>query len=251
MRQIHPTSLHEKFVASGVYRDYTLNNLSPGAVEYWNVYEQPDGSRLIRVDQDGRELNARSLLTEVWVNPHGVIERFDLFGYGSQGVKDVLFVKATYTILENVVSITRSENGAASQHEEIALPAHYAIIPSSPDAGGFSRLLLGFAIARIAATHAQPVPTFFASHLFGEKPQQMFGELTEISANCLEQGKILVDHQAYAAKSYEIGSQPGVLFWLDSHNVTLQLGDTSSEMGGTLLTQYARRPDLKPILPKS
>lgn len=252
MRQIHPTSLHEKFVASGVYRRYTLNKLVASATEYWSVYEQPDGSRIIRVDQDGRDVQERSLLTEVWVNPNGVIERFDLFGYGSPRLNnEVLFVKATYIFQEDAVSITRSENGVAKHHEEIPLPDHYAIIPSSPDADGFSRILLGFAITRIAASPAQSVPTFFASHVFAKKPQEMYGEMTEISAACVKQGDIVVDQKTYAAKAYEIGSQPGVLFWLDAHNVTLQLGDTSSAMGGTLLTQYARRPDLKPIIPKS
>ena len=79
MRQLHPVSLHEKFLASGLYTH--LRDERPAATEEWTIHELPDGSQIVRVDieDNAEQSRAMTILIEAWRTSEAKVERFDVW----------------------------------------------------------------------------------------------------------------------------------------------------------------------------
>ncbi|MFO7322285.1 MAG: hypothetical protein DIU68_011175 [Chloroflexota bacterium] len=94
MRQLHPVSFHERFVASGTYTYYN-GDTPAGDVERWTLHEPGAGSLTIRADYDGRTDSSIDWLFEglaVETGGHWRIERFDLLALGHTVKTEAKFV---------------------------------------------------------------------------------------------------------------------------------------------------------------
>lgn len=84
MRQLHPVSFHERFVASGSYI-YAQDGVDTGDAEYWTLHEPGDGGLTLRADYDGRSGSGVNWLFEgFYLREKGRFERFDLTLFGTQ-----------------------------------------------------------------------------------------------------------------------------------------------------------------------
>ena len=131
MRYLHSVSLHEKFVASGVYKPFQDGQPIDGIIEYWSIHELPDSARFVRVDVDGRDGgDKRSQLFEAWYSPQGNLERFDIRAYGVPNDK-LKQLRATFTLNNNYVEIGYNLNTQERVFEEIKLPENGVLLPQS------------------------------------------------------------------------------------------------------------------------
>jgi hypothetical protein len=230
MRRLHAVGQHEKFVASGVY-EFEQAGVKIGLMEYWSIHEV-GGAHFIRVDVDGRAYDGRSRLYEALLNPDGRFERVDVRAYGS--AEDVVKeVRASYTFFDEQVDIIRVVNRNARFEESVRMPSGYV-------AHFGSKLLYGTMVPHTSVNQSQ-VRMFIADHNFTDLPRAFTGrELAPESYQFMGEEQIKVGHVAYSARLYR-SSCANV--WLDEHNILLCEQSASQTVA---LTQYARRPELKP-----
>lgn len=204
MRQIHPTRFHEKFVASGVYVHYE-DEQPTGALEYWSIHELPDGARLIRVDEQGRE-RADYTLLEVWRSAAGAVERYDVHSYRSADTYKHL--RAEYLFYPDYVSLTCEIDGI-HRHADAPLPPGYAALPPLT-------LFCGFWALESAARGGRLIAV---SHL---PTAEGLPALVEVEVGALSTRFHLA---------------------LDEYHIPLRI-TFIDRPESILLTQYARRPEL-------
>ncbi len=241
MRQLHPVSTHEKFVASGVYNHFR-GEKQVGVVESWSINEQPGNGLIIRVDFDGRESDGRSLLIEAWLNASRCVERFDLHAYGSQ--QDVIKqAKARYIIIDDRVQITRIVNGEIQPIEEMNADSGTHIFPGTA-------LFRGFLIGQSAAEQ-QDIRIITYNPFYAYQPYQPTDAFrgfnhTYDAVRFIEKRNITITGKLFEAHGYESPMpimEEWPVAWLDEHDVLLRLDSTRGLT--ILLTQYARRPEFK------
>lgn len=119
MRNLHAVAVHEKFVASGVYR-YTRDGVPLGVREAFTIHEFDGDALFYRVDEDGRDEDGLTILSEALVNPEQRYERFNVQSFNS---KDPVLkpFKADYTFQDDYVQIARSVAGQDREYEEFVL----------------------------------------------------------------------------------------------------------------------------------
>lgn len=230
MRRLHAVGQHEKFVASGFY-EFEQAGAKIGLIEYWSIHEV-GGANFIRVDVDGRAYDGRSRLYEALLNPDGRFERVDVRAYGS--AEDVVKeVRASYTFFDEQVDIVRVVNRNARFEETVVMPSGYLAYFGS-------KLLYGAMVPHSSINRLQ-VRKFTPDYNFAD-PQFAFAgrELAAESYQFVDEEQIKVGHAAYSARLYR-SSCANV--WLDEHNILLCEQSASQTVA---LTQYARRPELKP-----
>jgi len=105
MRHLHPTALNEKFFAQGVYKYFRDGEELP-ITESWSIHELPYGGRLVRVDEDARQYDGLSILTEALMDAEYGVERFNVM---SDNAKDdeIQAFKSDYSLFENYVQISQ------------------------------------------------------------------------------------------------------------------------------------------------
>lgn len=145
MRQIHPTSLHEKFVASGVYI-YTHNGEPADFVERWSIHELPDCSQIVRVDRDAMGLTS---LIETLCDATRKIERFDIHLLTSAD-GEFRQARATYIFASHHVQIGRTLHDGTHAQAELPLPPNIIIYPNA-------RIFLGHVLRQISDQGESPV----------------------------------------------------------------------------------------------
>jgi tRNA G26 N,N-dimethylase Trm1 len=242
MRQIHPTTLREKFLASGLYQHYRNEELT-GLVEHWTIHELSNSAWMIRVDWDARDDKAinQSMLLEALCLPatNGMkIERIDIDAYGTHD-DPIKFVKASYIFFDHHVQINRTLDGETMPLEDIDLPPNYAINVGT-------RLLIGWMIAQVASNKGVPFPVFSieTSH---HARTAFAGYMTEESALLVDEDWFVTPtNKRVRAKHYNWLKPSDVqqiesTLWLDEYNILL-LHDSFS-LGDVMLNQYARRPE--------
>jgi hypothetical protein len=235
MRQIHPVSFHEKFVASGVYTFHKHGN-PRDLHEYWSTHELPDGGKLIREDTP-------ELLIEAWVSPEqegGRIERVDLRYVGNLHARVKEQGNASYVFDSDKVQFGYTLENKPRQFEEVSLPANYlvAVLPSN--------LFIGFTLAALASATGESVPICTCGIKYPAIPTEELSfnvHVYYLPAITGEKGLIHVVGRARDAFRYTLGSQPPMYYWIDEHGVLLRAGFLNG-MTHIELTQYARRPDL-------
>jgi hypothetical protein len=241
MRQLHPVSTHEKFVASGIYFHFR-GEKQVGVVESWSINEQSGNGQIVRVDFDARESDGRSILIEAWLNTQRRIERFDLQAYGSQ--RDVIkYAKARYIIIDDEVQITRIINGEIQPIEEMNAESGTIIFPGTA-------LFRGFLIAQSAAEQ-QDIRIITYNPFYAYQPYQptdAFRGFNHVydAVSFVEKRNITITGKLFEARGYEspmpiLDEWP--VAWLDENDVLLRLDNTRGLT--ILLTQYARRPEPK------
>ncbi|MEO8610318.1 MAG: hypothetical protein ABI690_20650 [Chloroflexota bacterium] len=248
MRQIHPSSLQEKFVASGVYTHYRDDEPS-GLVEHWTIHELPDQSQLVRVDWDGRddEVHGDTMLLEALYSaglPGEKLERIEVraFGAVSPPYKDVNVdtVKATYTFFGDHLQMIRILDNQPSLIDELEWSSEWVVRAAG------THLLMGFAIAQYALQPDKKVATFFYEPHY--KDNTAFeGYFCEEIVRILGEESVEIAGKIYPARKVEWLTpetlKPESLVWLDEHNILLRHKSLWVD-GEAILTQYARRPEL-------
>ncbi|MEO1288295.1 MAG: hypothetical protein AAFV93_11045, partial [Chloroflexota bacterium] len=83
MRRLHAVSPNEVFVASGDYR--TWRDGQPLKIsEKFTVHELQGGALLYRVDEDGRDEDGLTILSEALISPDKQFERFNVQSYNAK-----------------------------------------------------------------------------------------------------------------------------------------------------------------------
>jgi hypothetical protein len=248
MRQIHPTSLQEKFVASGTYTHYRDDKPS-GLVEHWTIHELPDQSQLARVDWDGREdeIHRDTILLEALYgagSPGETLERLDIHAFGASAhevkVVNIKTVKASYIFFEDHVQVIRVFDNQSPLIDELEWSPEWVVRAAG------TRLLMGFAIARYAAQQGTKIETFYCEPSY-QDDTAFEGYFCDEIVRFVADEDLKVAGEVYPARKYEWLApetlKPVSLVWLDEHNVLLRHKGLWVD-DDVRLTQYARRPEL-------
>jgi hypothetical protein len=239
MRNIHPVSLHEQFVASGVYRVFDSQGAQVG-VEHWSLHALPDGGQITRADHDGREFGRASLLAEAW-SPRplvdgGRIERLDLRVYPPQP-SAFSEAKASYVLFDSYAEIGRAVDRGPRQQSELALSDGTVI--DAPV------LCLKGALN---AQQPDPLPVVTPSLVM--MPDQLLTltiEQRPAARQLNDQRTVTVGGRAVAVTGWQITDADGThLFgWFDRYGIlVLWGGEDAAERPLAELIQYARRPEM-------
>lgn len=225
MRYLHAVALHEKFVASGEYR-YFRNGEALAIREKWTIHELPGGAIFYRVDEDGRDDNGLSILSEALINPDGQIERYNVQSFNPKDSETKLF-KADYSFNEDYVQIGRKVQGQEREYEEFPLLEKCAIYIKQT-------LFMGLMIRDVLANNNQA---------------QVFApQLLSMSANVVQKiivkkhdtESVEVGRKHIEAKKYQIADD--VFYWLDEHQIPLKRSYSHNELQYMVqLTNYAHR----------
>jgi hypothetical protein len=243
MRQIHPVSFHEKFVASGVY-EYYFDDRPTGSIERWSIHELPDGAQLVRVDQRWASGSPKEILIEAWRSPleevGGRIERLDISALGRDGNKG----KATYMFESDRVQVGYTVDDKQRQQSEISRPPN--CVPSVN-----STLFLGFLLANVAKANGECIPIcscnpFLSYDVKIEEFGAAFRELGVITIA----GKSRPAWRCQRVHPCALVSEDRVIdwevlpsVWLDEYSIVLTTEYPGQDGIVALLTQYARRPE--------
>jgi hypothetical protein len=121
MRQLHPVSFRERFVASGTYT-FFQDAVPTGDVEHWTLHEPGRGAWTVRADHDGRAGSGTSWLFEgLYDGERRRFERFDLSLYGVQ------HTDAKFIFEPGEVQISLRVDGVAQEPLVVPLPEAYTL----------------------------------------------------------------------------------------------------------------------------
>jgi len=223
VRQLHPVSFREKFVASGVYTLYA-GNLPTGDVEYWSMHEPGEGSCTIRSDRDGRGGTGTNWIFEGLV-VDGRIERFDV------QIQGEVTTAAKFMFADATIEFSQRVNGVVGELLEFSLPAQYQISPPSLAA----QWLLVPPLAGQPAQVWTPDMDAAAGTIQGGHIEVW--TIQEVGAASHPIGEQHID-----CREYRVKSDAGELtVWFVSYGVLMRFDSDTAERA--LLTQYVRRPD--------
>lgn len=229
MRQLHPVSIKERFVASGVYT-WAHTGVNLPVREAWTIHELPDQSQIIRVD---REDSGSTLLLEILRDAAGGMERFDAHFYGGPG-RSIRQAKATFSFFDDRVQVGRTLDNAVRQHDTMTLTPAARIYPQA-------LVLLGTLIID-AAVSGESIPVFS----FGLDDSNLFlPQIDDLVARPLAQ---TLDDDTPAAvipyqmvyKNYDKNSR----FWLDKYRTIVKMESSEADKPTVMtLSAYSRRPE--------
>lgn len=222
MRQLHPVSFHEKFVASGTYTLYQ-GNLPTGDVEHWSMHEPGEGSLTIRSDRDGRGGTGANWILEALCVRES-LERFDLEVFGENTTAAQFFLEQYGAI------ISKRINGETRSREEIALPAGYVASPPS--------LVAQFLFVSASVGWRVPVLVTELDFQGGLVAGQHVHEWTVEDAGEAEHA---IGEERIPVREYRIRNGDEMTCWFDKHNVLMRCENAAGARA--LLTQYVRRPE--------
>ncbi len=205
MRRLHKVAQNEVFVASGDYRTWR-EGVQLKLSEKFAIHELQGGAFLYRVDEDGRDEDGLTILSEALINPERQFERFNVQSYNPQD-SEVKNFKADYTFNPDYVQIGRQIQSEDREYEEFDLMKGAQVYIKQT-------LYTGLTINHILANKGK-------AHVFA--PQ-----LISVEQNLLQ--KIIVEEQA--AESLKIGHRnietrkfqiaDDVFYWLDNHDIPVQ-----------------------------
>ena len=205
MRKLHAVSPNELFVASGEYR-YWRDGTQLPMIEKFTIHKIGEGAYLYRVDEDGREADGLTILSEALISPDKQFERFNVQSYNPKD--DVLQnFKADYTFNPDYVQIGRRLANNEREYDEFPLIEHCKVYIKQT-------VYMGLTIQHILA---------------GDSKSQVFApQLLSVDENVLQ--KIIVEERGVEilqigrrtleTQKYQIADD--VFYWLDQHNIPLQ-----------------------------
>ena len=221
MRQLHPVSFHERFVASGTYV-FSQDDTPTGDVEHWTLHEPGVGALTVRADYDGRDGTGVHWLFEGLYNRAlRRFERFDLSLYGTQ------HTDAKFIFGPGEVQISLRIDGSATDRLDIPLPNGAIVRPPALVADG---LALG--------SDNQTAPAFVPTLDLSAGLVQ--GGRIEVTTVTQQNNEMLtVDGREVEARIYHV--QGDYTCWLDRHNILLRRRWPSGLTAQ--LSQYVHRPE--------
>ncbi len=227
MRQLHPVSFHEKFVASGTYT-IGWGGKATGDVEHWTLHEPGAGSLTIRSDWDGRAGSGASWLFEgftVASSRHGM-ERFDyqLLNRTRSAIVSYLFDQETVQSLIRVDEMT-------AEIAPMPLPADAMVCPPSFVAAYWFVLRLLRQGRTEAAVLEVPVS------------DRNFASFSEVRIEPVGESMCEVAGASYPVSGYRLtvdGAVDGDC-WFDRFGILMRYQKPRGQ--SVLLTTYVHRPE--------
>lgn len=225
MRRLHPVGIKERFVAQGEYR-YKRADGWLGISERWSIHEVGAGGLLYRVDEDGREEDGLSILSEALISPAGQFERFNVQSFSSKDPEIKLF-KADYSFEPGNVLIGRKLPGQDRAYEDFPLMVDCVIYIKQT-------VYMGLTIAHVVANNNKA--HVFAPQLLSIQDAQMQKIITrDLGTETLQVGKLEIE-----ARKFQIADD--VFYWIDQHGIPLRREYTYDDASYTVtLHNYAHR----------
>ncbi|MDQ7025974.1 MAG: hypothetical protein Q9P01_16105 [Anaerolineae bacterium] len=225
MRYLHAVALHEKFVASGEYR-YFRDGEALAIREKWTIHELMGGAIFYRVDEDGRDEDGLSILSEAFLNPEGQIERYNVQSFNPKDSETKLF-KADYSFNEGYVQIGRKVQGQDREYEEFPLLVKCATYIKQT-------VFMGLTIRDVLANGGQA--EVFAPQLLSMSKNVV----QKIIVKARGDESIAVGRKHIDAKKYQISDD--VFYWLDEHLIPIKRSYSHNGFQYMVqLTNYAHR----------
>lgn len=204
MRYLHPISANEIFVASGEYR-YWRDDSPLKVIEKWTIHELRGGAFLYRVDEDGRDEDGLTILSEALINPEKQFERFNVRSFNPKD-SELKDYKADYTFNPDYVQIGRKIQG--EEHEYAEFPLIDAVLIYIKQT-----LYMGLTISQIEAEGGKS-QVFAPQLLFSDESQ-----LQKIIVKELDKETIEIGQRKIETRKFQIADD--VFYWLDEHNIPM------------------------------
>lgn len=225
MRMLHPVAAHEVFVARGVYKTFRADEALP-ITEAWSIHELQGSALFYRVDEDARDLDGLTILSEALVNPDGDIERYNVQSFNAKD-PTVKLLKADYSFEADYVQIGRKLAGGEHEYSEFSMIENAGIYIKQT-------LFMGKTIQHVMAHNGKS--NVFAPQLVDGQESQ----LQRIQAESLGTETLQVGRKTLEATKYQIADD--VFYWLDEHAIPVQRTYTHNAVPYTVkLTDYAHR----------
>lgn len=233
MRYLHSVSMSEVFVASGVYKFFKEGDELPHS-ESWSIHEHPDGEWFVRVDDDSRGLDGKSLLLEALLDSQRRIVRFDVNYSNPKFENGIRTLRATFTLEGQVLQVGWSFNDAERQYTELTLPINTIIdIPLCS--------FRGRSTVALAEMGDSPVAVFLP--LFEQ--YQLFPGAVATGHSPAEAGieeEIAIGRQTYQTRRYRYPDR-ALTYWVDDRDIMIKrVSNYKQQEFVTVLTNYAHRP---------
>lgn len=204
MRYLHPISAHELFVASGEYRYWRDDSLLK-VVEKWTIHELRGGAFLYRVDEDGRDEDGLSILSEALINPERQFERFNVQSFNPKDAELKDF-KADYAFNPDYVQIGCRIQGGEHEYAEFPLMEGALVYIKQT-------LYMGLTISQILAKGGNS--QVFAPQLLASGDSQ----LQKIIVKELDIESVEIGQRKIEARKFQIADD--VFYWLDEHHIPI------------------------------
>jgi hypothetical protein len=205
VRVLHPVAAQERFIARGEYR-YQRDGDNLRLSERWTLHQVAGGAFLYRVDEDGRDEDGLTILSEALVSPEGKLERFNVQSFNPRDPELVPF-KADYVFYDAYVQIGSRRASGEHEYDEFALVAD--VVPYLRQT-----VLMGLTISGV---HAQggSAPIFNPALLSTEGSRIQKMQVIE-----REQSDLTVGNATIPAVCYQIAGD--IFYWLDPHTIPLR-----------------------------
>jgi hypothetical protein len=204
MRYLHPIAAHELFVASGEYR-YWCDDTTLKIVEKWTIHELRGGAFLYRVDEDGRDEDGLTILSEALISPERQFERFNVQSFNPKDAELKEF-KADFTFNPDYVQIGHKTQGDEREYAEFALMEGTQVYIKQT-------LYMGLTLNHILGRGGKS--QVFTPQLLSFNDSQ----LQKIIVKELDSELVEIGQRKIEARKFQIADD--VFYWLDEHLIPI------------------------------
>lgn len=205
MRQLHKVSPNEVFVASGDYRTWR-DGEQLNVSEKFTIHELQGAAFLYRVDEDGRDEDGLTILSEALINPELQFERFNVQSYNPKDDALKNF-KADYTFNPDYVQIGRQVQGDDREYDEFKLIENCDIYIKQT-------VYMGLTIRNILANSG--TSQVFAPQLLSVDDNV----LQKIIVKEVDTESLQIGRRTIETRKFQIADD--VFYWLDAYHVPVQ-----------------------------
>lgn len=234
MRQLHPVSFNERFVAGGEYVCYD-GDTPTGDVERWTLHEPGAGSRTIRADYDGQAGSGINWLFEGLALGLGGavrIERFDLLLLGAEQKTEAKLMFGAQG-----VDVSRRVDGAARQMFRISDVSNLWV--AAPSLVARYWFLRNLPLPRGEVTVFEADIDFAVGILRG-------GQLKTVQIEPLDLPAPVPSEWTAGARGFRFDGtrDRGETCWLNAHWIPVYYQDAAGR--NARLAEYTHRPEQSP-----
>lgn len=205
MRYLHNIAAHETFVASGTYRYFCDDELLD-VNEAWTLHELQGGATFIRVDEDGRDEDGLTILSEALLNPDNKVERFNVQSFNAKDVELPDF-KADYVFADSYVQIGRKVQGQEREYSEFDLMEGAQVYIKQT-------VYMGYTIRDVLNNGG-------TANVFSPQLLAIGGsQLQKIIVDTVGDETLQVGRKSIETTKYQIADD--VFYWVDEHFIPIQ-----------------------------
>jgi hypothetical protein len=227
MRFLHPIAAHEKFVARGSYRLFTVGaEAGLYAYEHWTIHEVGEGGQFIRIDRAPLK-GGVNLLVEAFRTPQGDVERFDARQWITELGASKKEMRLKVMRDEDKVMVMRRINQA--EYETLAVNETSELVLSPQ-----GWLFVGDAVLQ-AARRGSVAVLALGANFFSPT-------LKNITAHYEHQAEVMMGTKPIEARCYALYSNHDdeVKVWVDKYDIPLKFTQ-GDEIISAELFNYAHR----------